>query len=418
MNRGHQASILFRHLGGQERRITTEDAESSGITWLPDGRHLVGSHFSEGSHLSRLIEISLDTGEERPITSPSGRDLGDLWPAISPDGKTLAFVRYKESRAADVCIAPLGGTAPRCWPLQANWPEGLAWTASGDGIVVSAIRSGPFQLWRYGLNGGTPTAITSGEEDAALPTSSRQGNRLACVLYGRNVNLWGVDVDSPHSVNPANASPIASSTRTQADPAFSPDARKIGYLSDRSGAQEIWVTETDIQTSTQLTHFGGPPTGSPSWSPDGLQIAFDSEQGGATNIFVISADGGVPRHITVAPAENCVPSWSRDGKSIYFASDRTGEFQIWKVGAGTGETPLQPAIQVTRGGGFRAFESNNGKFLYYARGAVNPVYGGGIFRTLKKNPFWTRFRNGAGGLWVQRSFIFWNCPVPYTPRCT
>jgi WD40 repeat protein len=80
----------------------------------------------------------------------------------------------------------------------------------------------------------------------------------------------------------------------------------------------------------------------------------------------------VPRHITVAPAENCVPSWSRDRKSIYFASDRTGEFQIWKVGAGTGETPLQPAIQVTRGGGFRAFESNNGKFLYYAKGRGKP----------------------------------------------
>lgn len=214
--------------------------------------------------------------------------------------------------------------------------------------------------------------LTSGEEDAVLPTTSRQGNRLAYVLYGRNVNLWELDVSSFPAVNPANARLIPSSTRRQSDPAFSPHGHKVAYLSDRGGTQEIWVTETDTQTSTQLTHFGGAPTGSPSWSPDGLQLALDSEQGTAAHIFLISGDGGTPRRITAVAAENCVPSWSRDGKWIYFASDRTGEFQIWRVPAATGETPSHPATQVTRGGGFRAFESNDGKYLYYAKGRGKP----------------------------------------------
>lgn len=63
-----------------------------------------------------------------------------------------------------------------------------------------------------------------------------------------------------------------------------------------------------------------------------------------------------------------MPSWSLDGKSIYFASDQSGEFQIWRVPAATGERPSHPAIQVTRGGGFRAFESPDGNYLYYAKG--------------------------------------------------
>jgi len=223
----------------------------------------------------------------------------------------------------------------------------------------------PSQLWRYRLGGGTPIAVTSGEEDAAFPTSLRQGNHLAYVLFRNNVNLWKLNVNDPQSVSPAGASPVASSTRMQSDPAFSPDGRKIAFLSDRSGAQEIWVADTDTQSSTQLTHFGGPATGSPSWSPDGLQIAFDSAEG----VYVISADGGLPRRIT---GNGMVPGWSRDGKFIYFASERSGGFQIWKVSAATGETRSHPAIQITRGGGFRAFESSDGKYLYYANGRGKP----------------------------------------------
>lgn len=81
--------------------------------------------------------------------------------------------------------------------------------------------------------------------------------------------------------------------------------------------------------------------------------------------FRTAADGGVPRRIT---ARGMVPAWSRDGNSIYFASDRSGEFQIWKISEATGETQSHPAIQVTQGGGFRAFESSDGKYLYCAKG--------------------------------------------------
>jgi Tol biopolymer transport system component len=305
-------------------------------------------------------------------------------------------------------LRTLEWSCARCWPIQGDSPQGLTWTASGDGIILPAIHDGPCQLWRYRLDGGTPIAVSSGEEDAAFPHKLAQGNHLAYVLYRNNVNLWELNVNDPRSVSPADASPVASSTRMQIDPAFSPDGRKIAFLSDRSGAQEIWVTDTDTQTSTQLTHFGGPPTGSPSWSPDGLQVAFDS----AESIYVISADGGLPRRVT---ATGVVPAWSRDGNSIYFASDRSGKFQIWTV---DGETPSHPAIQVTRGGGFRAFESSDGKYLYYANDRGKPGLSRRIFRTVKKNRFWTRRNGGGGGPWDQMLFTFWNCPAPFSRRCT
>jgi Tol biopolymer transport system component/DNA-binding winged helix-turn-helix (wHTH) protein len=372
-------------LGGQERRITKEEEEISGIAWLPDGRHLLVSHFFEGSHSSPLVKISLDTGQQHPMTSPPAGSLGDAFPAISPDGTRLAFLRFKDTDAVDVCLTPLSENRVQCWQLQGNWPQGLAWTPSGDGIIVSAVLTGPSRLWRYRRTGGSPVALTSGEEEAALPTVSRQGNQLAYVLSRRNIDLMELDVDSSMPVNAAGARRVAWSTRIQSDPAFSADGRKIAYHSDRSGSQEIWVTDTDTHTSIQLTHFGGPPTGSPSWSPDGLEIAFDSEQPEGTAIFAISADGGMPRRITPYTGDNCVPSWSQDGKFVYFASSRSGQFQIWKVFAATGETSSNPALQVTHGGGFRAFETVDGKYLYYTKGRGTP----GLWR----RSLW----NGSGG---------------------
>ncbi len=167
-------------------------------------------------------------------------------------------------------------------------------------------------------------------------------------------------------------SSIAYSSSVQSDPAFSPDARKVAFVSVRGGSPEIWVTAIDTQMSTQLTHFTGLSTGSPSWSPDGKYIAFDFKQSTGSQIYVVAADGGAPRQITAVPAENVVPSWSLDGRYIYFSSNRNGDFQIWQCRADTGETQSHPASQVTQKGGFRAFESVDGSYLYYAKGRGKP----------------------------------------------
>jgi WD40-like Beta Propeller Repeat len=113
----------------------------------------------------------------------------------------------------------------------------------------------------------------------------------------------------------------------------------------------------------QLTTFGGPLTGTPRWSPDGRRIAFDTVSEGHPNIHIIDANGGVPRRLTTEQADNVVPSWSNDGRWIYFASNRTGRWEVWKVPAHGGQ-----AVQVTKQGGFAAFESPDGQSVYYAKG--------------------------------------------------
>jgi Tol biopolymer transport system component len=71
--------------------------------------------------------------------------------------------------------------------------------------------------------------------------------------------------------------------------------------------------------------------------------------------------------VTVGAGDNVVPSWSADNKTIYFASNRAGDWQIYKVPS-EGESAASPAVQLTKRGGFSAFESPDGKWIYYAKG--------------------------------------------------
>jgi hypothetical protein len=167
------------------------------------------------------------------------------------------------------------------------------------------------------------------------------------------------------------------------------------FGSDRTGSGEIWVCDTAGSNPVQLTSFGGPMVGTPRWSPDGRRIGFDGDWG----IHVVGVDGGASRRVA---SDGVVPSFSRDGQWIYFASNRTGRSEVWKVPVAGGQ-----AVQVTRLGGFAAFESQDGKSLYYAKGMdidglwSVPVNGGDETPVLSfpKASFWGYWAVGKEGIY-------------------
>ena len=69
------------------------------------------------------------------------------------------------------------------------------------------------------------------------------------------------------------------------------------------------------------------------------------------------------------------PTWSRNGKWIYFPSNRSGTFEVWKVPSEGGK-----AVQITKGGGYNAVESFDGKALYYLKLGKRDVEVGQIWK--------------------------------------
>jgi eukaryotic-like serine/threonine-protein kinase len=401
-SKDEKGMFIIPALGGPERAIysvTSADAAlSPGLSWSPDGKLLAFSEQGSAQEPFGIFLLSVESLEKRRLTSPPAGNYGDFAPTFSPDGKTLAFYRGTSSvSVSEIYLVPATGGEPK---RLANADRaaigrrgGLAWTPDGSEIVFGG--SGD-SFWRISIAGGVPERLAAIGNNVFWPAISRQGNRLAYTQDKEDTNIWRFEV--PGSTGRASSpTKLIASTLQEMSPQYSADGKRIVFVSDRSGSNEIWVCASDASNPIQLTSFGGPEVGTPRWSPDGRQIAFDSPVEGHRDIYVVSTGGGKPRRLTVEPPGNVRPSWSRDGRWIYFGSYRSGDWQEWKMPAAGG-----PAVQVTKRGGREAFESPDGKFLYYTKGSEltsiwrTPVDGGEEIQVLDqvRQGYWAVLEQG------------------------
>ena len=315
----------------------------------------------EGSSKSRYFCSTSPTLQSRQLTFPPPESEGDSDPAYSHDGKNIVFQRERpDLRQVYVVPATGGERSPAHRPCIASDIEGLAWTVDDREILMgglqlrrisaSAERRSPF--------GGS---LCAGAGD--LPVFA--GDLLVYSQAWNNANIWKLELRGPSRAE-GGPSKLIASTRQQAAASFSPDGSQIAFQSDRSGTWEIWKSNRDGSNAVQLTHFGGPLTGTPRWSPDGRQIAFDSRAKEISEIYVIPADGGTPRQVTNNAAGDKVPAWSHDGKWLYYSSNRDGVTNIWKMPVDGGAEQ-----RVTSNGGIYAAESRDGEYLYYSRSSTD-----------------------------------------------
>ena len=89
------------------------------------------------------------------------------------------------------------------------------------------------------------------------------------------------------------------------------ERKKSEYIS------QIWVTNVDTKENTQYT-FNSKSSNSPKFSPDGKKIAFLSSRSGKNQIWIINTLGGEPRKVTEEKKGVSSIQWSPDGKNISF----------------------------------------------------------------------------------------------------
>jgi Tol biopolymer transport system component len=353
-------------LGGPERKLTNRAGH---FDWSPDGRMLAVEDSDSPLAAPSIFLVTIETGEERRLTTPQAGSFGDTYPAFSPDGRTVAFIRSPNSQVSDIHLVSVTGGEPRRLTYDNLFlTSKLAWSVDGRDIIFSSPRGGLYSLWQVQVSGGPPRRVVGAGEDAISPAVSMRGGRLAYIYQKRDTNIWRAP--GPSSKAKAEAPVmLISSTRKDDGMQFSPDGKRIVFTSDRSGSYEIWASTSDGQNPIKLTNFGGSHTGTPRWSPDGTRIALDSRPEGHSSIYVVGLDGSNLRRLTIGTAEDVLPSWSRDGRWIYFGSRRSGDWEVWKIPAEGGE-----AAQVTRNGGEEAFESPDGQYVYYTKHNVSGIW--------------------------------------------
>lgn len=149
-------------------------------------------------------------------------------------------------------------------------------------------------------------------------------------------------------------------------PAWSPDRRRIAYVSARGGDADVWVMNADGSGARRLVGARRADDLYPAWSPDGRLIAFARYQRGFGHVYVVGADGSGLRRLTNTGAGvvDTTPRFSPDGRHVVIASTRRSgaqELVRVRVSDGGGATFL-----TSGGNAFAPDYSPDGKRIVFA----------------------------------------------------
>jgi TolB protein len=133
-----------------------------------------------------------------------------------------------------------------------------------------------------------------------------------------------------------NPQTVVRSREPLLSPSWSPDGRRIAYVSFERGNSAIYIQEVASGQREVLSASRG-INGAPAFSPDGTRLALTLSRSGNPEIYVMDLASRQLTQITRHFSIDTEAAWSPDGRTIYFTSDRAGKPQIYQVPASGGE---------------------------------------------------------------------------------
>jgi Tol biopolymer transport system component len=232
--------------------------------WSPEGTHFVLT-LRKGQQ-ERLFLYDLADGSVQVLTDPPGG--GDRYPAWSPDGSWLAFVRWQQR--------------------QEQCPEGIARSA---GCNLAG-------LWVINMAGGEARLLL---DKVVLEAPLGPGDDFGVFVL------------------PYNA------------PAWSPDSRRIAVPVAQANEQpDITLVELASGQTTLLAPDLAEDM-QPAFSPDGAWISFRSNRSGNEDIFLVRPDGSLLTNLSDHPARDDLAAWSPSGRQLVFLSNRETDFNGFRL---------------------------------------------------------------------------------------
>jgi len=373
--------IWVVHVAGDEPLQRTRDLGSdSAPTWFPDGGSLAFVSDRDGAPaIWRLPVFSgsaakMLSNAEQPAVSPDGKfiafitpghaglkriavaplnDLrqveiltGDddgLWdhrePAWSPDSRTICYADQR-----DLWLVPgEGGPAIRLTADAAPDFE-PTWSPDGRYVIFASTREDSMALWSIPAKGGEPVRLTAGTSGERSPSVASHLPWLAYCTCDSNANAVVMDRRTGERL-------VLPSSKNETFPILTPDGRAVIFHSDRSGGSELWLQPLNGLTldghPRRLTDHPG-TVALPDVSPDGRWIAYQRVLNRQRDIWLVPTSGGPSVQFTDDPAPDLHPVFSPTGDRIAWVSERSGVENVWVAEVADGGRRSQP-VQMTHG---------------------------------------------------------------------
>ena len=198
----------------------------------------------------------------------------------------------------------------------AFWTHIAYITATGLGQNIK------YALMIADSDGFNPQTVVKSGEPLLSPAWSPDGRKLAYVSFERGNSTIYVQETSTGA-----REVLASFKGINGAPAFSPDGRRMALTLSKSGNPEIYIMDLGSKALTQITHHFGIDTEAV-WTPDGQNLVFTSDRAGKPQVYQVSASGGEPVRLSFAGESNAKATVSFDGKKIAMAQGAGSNYRI------------------------------------------------------------------------------------------
>jgi TolB protein len=200
-----------------------------------------------------------------------------------------------------------------------------AWRPDGKELLVTSYRNGRPELWAYRLADRSFRKLIAVGPLTMGGVYSPDGTRIAFTASqnGGTTDVWVADADG------GNPRRLTREPSDDLSPCWSPDGKRIAFVSNRPGSPQIYVMNADGGNPVRLT-FQGNYNQTPQWSPRGDLIAFTArDERKVFDVFTVSPDTGKVERVTQNQgATNEEPTWAPNGRLLAFTSDRRGTPQL------------------------------------------------------------------------------------------
>jgi TolB protein len=253
--------------GSGERKLTS----GGNPAWSPDGRRIAFTDDRDGN--AGIYVINADGTEQRLLmTAAVSYFSGPVW---SPNGEKIAFTIEHpkapgaQTRSLEIYVMNADGSGQRRLTriTGSNFVPFSSPAWSPDGKRITFVRNG--QVWVMNAAGSGQRRLTREGAPNFNPAWSPDGRRIAFERGGRRQRTNYGPGSAGYEVHVMNADGSGQHllTRGGSHPVWSPDGRKIAYLSNRGGDRDIWIMNADGSGQRNLTRAADRRESSPAWSP-------------------------------------------------------------------------------------------------------------------------------------------------------